>query len=558
MNHFIRRTTTTLRWLGLLALPMALFACSQQLASPPGSTAAFTYEILPFDATLSTNPELALAEMNLRDDIPDNDGYARLILSKGGFAGLEAFMKANALNPDAITAEFDRFGLQYTGYEPASTKESEFKPLAITDCVKYFPQSDRNRTQVLPNGRQTATIDAFGRPKSSTISWPVMIPNGRDANCQRNVGNQFTGVSLPDWDGGHLVGSALGGYGRRANLVPQNLNFNRGVWRDTENAFRTCQLLPTTFTTSVQYADNVDIVPIIFRIDAILTVLDKGKPAFAKIGVEYLNVPQGGTPPPPGLSGPVALARLQVLLRRLGCGLRLVMRPTTPYEGSTQLCPRVKGALDYEFVNVGGSFSFEFLIDDVPSPLFDLTDSGSTMSFNLTRSCNLSVGNHELKARVTDSTGTMVWTSEGAPFAVNSNQWSGYLANDTNNCSGIPGLAMDFSVSALGVAEQRQNAVQPGGAMSALINPDLTYTLQGTYTGTTIGSSTTYLLPKPFDGNPVTVNGRTGYFIPSFTYPCPDPTLLRSQTTVSKPIARIALPALTTLPISKQFSVQVP
>ncbi|WP_437809873.1 DNA/RNA non-specific endonuclease [Sorangium sp. So ce1078] len=47
-----------------------------------------------------------------------------------------------------------------------------------------------------------------------------------------------------DDDGGHLNGSQLGGWGRRANLVPQDASFSRANWVALENKMALCGSLP--------------------------------------------------------------------------------------------------------------------------------------------------------------------------------------------------------------------------------------------------------------------------------------------------------------------------
>lgn len=37
-----------------------------------------------------------------------------------------------------------------------------------------------------------------------------------------------------------MIGAQLGGWGARANLVPQIANFNRGNWAQMENAVASC------------------------------------------------------------------------------------------------------------------------------------------------------------------------------------------------------------------------------------------------------------------------------------------------------------------------------
>jgi hypothetical protein len=52
----------------------------------------------------------------------------------------------------------------------------------------------------------------------------------------RNCYQQRVAAScgLDDDDGGHLIGTKLGGPGERINLVPQNFRLNRGQWREME------------------------------------------------------------------------------------------------------------------------------------------------------------------------------------------------------------------------------------------------------------------------------------------------------------------------------------
>ncbi len=239
-------------------------------------------------------------------------------------------------------------------------------------------------------------------------------------------------------------------------------------------------------------------------------------------------------------------------------GVKTSIRMTTPYNGSAQLCPRVKGALDYEFVGVTGTGTWQFLIDGIPANIFEYTDSGSTITFASTRSCNLNVGNHNLQVKVIDSQGVVIATSADAAFAVTSNQWAGFISNDTNNCAGLPGIAMDLTANAAGATEQRQNAVQVGNALAVFIKGGLTYTFQGIYSGTSVGSSTTYALPAPFEGDPVTTSGRTGFYGASFKQVCPDPALLRTQSDVQQLLTLVDITPITAAPNPITLPLKVP
>lgn len=82
-------------------------------------------------------------------------------------------------------------------------------------------------------------IDPAGRPAGAFVTLPHQGPKGH-----RNLGVQYRVGKLGDalcpaggdYDGGHLIGAQLGGYGRRANLVPQAMAFNRGVWKRCETS----------------------------------------------------------------------------------------------------------------------------------------------------------------------------------------------------------------------------------------------------------------------------------------------------------------------------------
>jgi hypothetical protein len=61
-----------------------------------------------------------------------------------------------------------------------------------------------------------------------------------------------------------MIGSQLGGYGGRINLVPQDLNFNRGNWLQIENAAAGCGALPAErifYYVRADYPNSTDIVP---------------------------------------------------------------------------------------------------------------------------------------------------------------------------------------------------------------------------------------------------------------------------------------------------------
>ena len=152
--------------------------------------------------------------------------------------------------------------------EPAPAAEPE-SVVARTDaealgCPPVFPASVRATWQDISGERYR--IDASGRPEQAIALLPPIGADARDEGCQGDVGRW--GDALPgddDYDGGHLIGAQLGGWGGRANMVPQIANFNRGNWLQMENAVASCageledgQL---RYTVTVAYDDVDTLVP---------------------------------------------------------------------------------------------------------------------------------------------------------------------------------------------------------------------------------------------------------------------------------------------------------
>src|SRR5262245_17314880 len=109
----------------------------------------------------------------------------------------------------------------------------------ISDCPQRFPASDRNVWHSF-NG-EFYYIEGNGRPYRAYSYLPPIAAEARADSCQASVG-QWGDAENPsnDYDGGHLIGSQLGGWGKRANLVPQDANFNRGNWLVLENKMASC------------------------------------------------------------------------------------------------------------------------------------------------------------------------------------------------------------------------------------------------------------------------------------------------------------------------------
>ncbi|MEM9489144.1 MAG: DNA/RNA non-specific endonuclease, partial [Myxococcota bacterium] len=61
-----------------------------------------------------------------------------------------------------------------------------------------------------------------------------------------------------------MIGSQLGGWGKRANLIPQDVNFNRGNWKAIESRMARCDDLPNNrmfYYVRANYSNSSDLVP---------------------------------------------------------------------------------------------------------------------------------------------------------------------------------------------------------------------------------------------------------------------------------------------------------
>jgi hypothetical protein len=181
---------------------------------------------------------------------------------------------------------------------------------ARSACPAHFAEQVRGTWQAL--GGQAYFIDALGRPAAARAFLPpIAADDARDSACQLQVG-RWGDALLPseDFDGGHLIGHQLGGFGGRANLVPQAASFNRGNWAQLENALASCAALtPGRIVLLVQahYLDDTAIVPFALS----MTLRDAADDD--AIVLTFENTARGGEPG--------AALRLQGLLwlRARGC-----------------------------------------------------------------------------------------------------------------------------------------------------------------------------------------------------------------------------------------------
>ena len=164
-------------------------------------------------------------------------------------------------------------------------------PALITDCPQYFPASDRNIWHTI-NG-EYYFIDGSGRPNRAYANLPPITAAARSESCQASVG-QWGDAANPsnDYDGGHLIGSQLGGYGRRANLVPQDANFNRGNWVTLENKMAKCGSLPSgrmRYTVGAGYPNSTTLIP------NTMTMEIRNQSTGASVFMSFQNTDYGGS-----------------------------------------------------------------------------------------------------------------------------------------------------------------------------------------------------------------------------------------------------------------------
>ncbi|WP_437761021.1 DNA/RNA non-specific endonuclease [Sorangium sp. So ce1389] len=132
---------------------------------------------------------------------------------------------------DEIRDTLEEYGIGYATQE------------LISDCPQYFPSGDRNKWHSFDG--EHYYIDGSGRPSRAYAYLPPIASAPR-RDCQGTVG-RWGDAENPsnDYDGGHMIGAQLGGWGGRANLVPQDSNFNQGNWVALENKMALCRALPS-------------------------------------------------------------------------------------------------------------------------------------------------------------------------------------------------------------------------------------------------------------------------------------------------------------------------
>lgn len=143
------------------------------------------------------------------------------------------------------------------------------------DCPKQFRASARSKWHNISGERYY--VDSHGRPARAETSLPPIEADERNPGCQQRVGKWGDEANAEnDYDGGHLIGSQLGGWEARANMVPQNANFNRGNWAQVENCLARCTSVESgrfTYLVEARYPDASTLIPDAMR----MTITDTEK-----------------------------------------------------------------------------------------------------------------------------------------------------------------------------------------------------------------------------------------------------------------------------------------
>jgi hypothetical protein len=135
-------------------------------------------------------------------------------------------------------------------------------------------------------------VDNAGRPSQAYKYLPPVVTEARITACQTAIG-QWGDAEDPghNYDGGHLIGSQLGGWGGRANIVPQAANFNRGNWVALENKMAKCGSLPSgrlRYAIAVTYPNATTLIP------STMSMAITNRSTGANVVLSFQNVDGGG------------------------------------------------------------------------------------------------------------------------------------------------------------------------------------------------------------------------------------------------------------------------
>ena len=294
----------------VLLLAIGLSACSQSPISTETTDKQLAVTAFGRDAVEASDTQFI--NEGLHDADTSDDSFLKMVRDLGGFDKFNDFMQESSKKK--IENLHKKYGLGFStkrpdGYETLGT-------LNVRDCVVRFPASDRSRSFTFD--KQTLFIDSVGRPRYNSFTHSGIsgnrAPAARQPTCQRDTGK----LGIANDEGGHLVASVLGGWGGRANLVPQNANFNRGSWRLIEDATAGClnnfNLNSHTYQAAVTYPNSATLRP--NNMVVYLSVKELSIPTFRagetvfRGRITFPNAPGGGP------NGRQAVAAFRSLLFR--------------------------------------------------------------------------------------------------------------------------------------------------------------------------------------------------------------------------------------------------
>lgn len=214
-------------------------------------------------------------------DLGGDDIVAQMERDFGGPNGLMDFFQSHT--EEEIRQMLATYGVGY--------KVHEVSQALISDCPKYFPSGDRSKWHNFDG--EYYFIETYGRPYRAYKYLPPISAAPRLESCQTSIG-QWGDAENPsnDYDGGHLIGSQLGGWGGRANIVPQDANFNRGNWAQLENKMATCDELPNgriRYYIGANYPNSTALIP------NTMTMELRNQSTGSSVLMSFQNVDYGGT-----------------------------------------------------------------------------------------------------------------------------------------------------------------------------------------------------------------------------------------------------------------------
>lgn len=218
--------------------------------------------------------------------------------------------------PDARSrSSCSREACRYVQHDRQAPEAAAARPAPPTDaagdigsCPNLFSENLRNTWHAF-NG-EWYFVDQVGRPSQAVSLLPPIRGEARSSSCQLVVGRWGDATGTGDYDGGHLLGSQLGGYGQRVNMVPQIANFNRGNWVQLENKAAKCNALAEhrlLYWVAATYADDASLIP------AAMSLYLEDTQTGAFIELTFDNARGGGT------AGTTKRAQGIAFLEQLGC-----------------------------------------------------------------------------------------------------------------------------------------------------------------------------------------------------------------------------------------------